>query len=186
MDGKVILSLFDLSGVWSRPYERAGYTVIRVDLQRGLDVRSFTHPGPVHGILLAPPCTHFTAASSRLWKQYDYNGRTNESLALVDAGLRFVALHAPVWWALENPPGRLKQWLGAPRYTFHPFHHGDPWKKMTCLWGRFTPPARSPVEPVWTLNGQSSISRIPPGPDRANKRAATPPGFAQAFFEANP
>ncbi len=29
----------------------------------------------------------------------------------------------------------------------HPHHHGDPYMKHTYLWGRFTEPLRSPVEP---------------------------------------
>ncbi len=42
---KTILSLFDYSGNWSKPYEDAGYNVIRVDKKRGLDVRLVQYMG---------------------------------------------------------------------------------------------------------------------------------------------
>jgi hypothetical protein len=30
------------------------------------------------------------------------------------------------------------------------------------------------------------MALLPPGPDRAALRSITPPGFARAFFDANP
>ena len=51
-----VLSLFDFTGNWSRPYRDAGYDVRQVDLQHGLDARLFTAlPYPVRGVLAAPP-----------------------------------------------------------------------------------------------------------------------------------
>jgi hypothetical protein len=60
-----ILSLCDLTGNWSRPYEEAGYDVVRIDIQLGQDVRLLRFdPMPIHGILAAPPCTHFSRAGA--------------------------------------------------------------------------------------------------------------------------
>jgi hypothetical protein len=185
---RTILSLCDYSGTWSAPYEQAGYDVMRVDLQHGQDVRLLPFPGPVHGILAAPPCRVFCRPGARLWEQWG-NSELCDGLALVDACLRFVALCRPEWWALENPPGRLDKFLGPPAFDFHPCDFGDPWTKHTYLWGRFTPPVRVPVEP------EPMPEHLPPGRrDRTsrmsssarNERAQTPPGFAKAFFEANP
>jgi len=121
---KVILSLFDHSGVWSAPYARAGYTVIQCDLKHGTDVRTFPwfDPGKkkVQGILLAPPCTAFAGSGAQYWGDKDADGTTTQALALVDAGLRAVAIYQPVWWCLENPVGRLKNWLGPCAYQFDP------------------------------------------------------------------
>jgi hypothetical protein len=189
-----ILSLCDFTGNWSRPYEEAGYQVVRVDLQHGQDVRLIEWPGHVHGILAAPPCTVFSRAGNR-WE------RTPEdiagALALIDACLRAVAVCRPTWWALENPVGTLRRWLGPPAFYFDPCDYGDPWTKRTCLWGHFTPPKPGglftttlPVEP----SQGSRIHRLPgvrPGDSLAvahrkrNARSATPEGFARAFFEAN-
>jgi hypothetical protein len=185
---KTILSLCDYTGTWSAPYEQAGFDVMRVDLQHGGDVRLLNFPGPVHGILAAPPCRVFCRPSARLWKQWG-DAELLDGLSIVDACLRLVALCNPVWWALENPPGRLDRFLGPPRFAFHPCDFGDPWTKHTYLWGRFTIPQRCPIEP------EPMPDHLPPGRrDRTsrmssshrNQRAETPPGFARAFAEANP
>ena len=63
-----------------------------------------------------------------------------DGLAVVDACLRAVAVYRPTWWALENPIGRLKDYLGDPAFRFDPCDFGDPWTKRTWLWGHFTPP----------------------------------------------
>lgn len=63
---KTILSLCDYTGAWSDPYRDAGYDVIMVDLANGKDVRLLPYPtGRVHGILAAPPCTHFALSGTR-------------------------------------------------------------------------------------------------------------------------
>ncbi len=173
---RTVLDLCSGSGSWSKPYLDAGYHVVQVDLPT--DVRLLHYPGPVHGILAAPPCTCF--ASSGAWvRRTDADMR--QALSVVDACLRLVVACRPVWWALENPVGSLKRWLGPWRMTFQPCDYGDPWTKRTCLWGQFTPPAKTPVAPV----EGSIITRKMGSRDRA-RRAVTPPGFAQAFFHANP
>lgn len=54
-----ILSLFDWSGHWSRPYREAGYPVMQFDLLHGSDLRTFDYRripiGSVRGILAAIP-----------------------------------------------------------------------------------------------------------------------------------
>lgn len=187
MRARLILSLCDLTGNWSRPYEEAGYEVVRVDLARdGQDVRLLRHPGrPVHGILAAPPCTHFARSGARHWHRKG-GAELLDGLAVVDACLRLVAICRPTWWALENPIGRLKDHLGPPHFRFDPCHFGDPWTKRTWLWGHFTPPVPltcpSAVAVAPTLG---DVTTRKSGRDRAG-RSATPPGFSRAFFEANP
>lgn len=137
---RTILSLCDHTGNWSRPYEEAGYPVIRIDLQDGQDVRLLKRiDEPIRGILAAPPCTHFSRAGAHLWASKG-DAALIEGLALVDACLRAVVIYRPAWWALENPIGRLKDYLGPPHWRFDPCMFGDPWTKRTWLWGHFTPP----------------------------------------------
>lgn len=177
---RVVLSLCDYSGVWSAPYKAAGYEVIRVDLQLGKDVRFLEHLGrPVHGILAAPPCTHFSRAGAHLWKKKG-DFAISAGLATVDACLRAVAIYSPTWWALENPIGRLKDFLGEPQYKFHPYYFGDAYTKRTWLWGKFNAPQENRVEPV-IINWVDKLSS-----SNKNGRSKTPAGFARAFFEANP
>ena len=184
---KTILSLCDYSGNWSQPYRDAGYNVIQIDLKHGKDVRLLEHPGQIHGILAAPPCTHLAASGARWWKEKG-EGALLESLAIADACLRFVALCNPVWWALENPTGRLTTYYGKPTYSFDPCDFGDPYTKKTHLWGRFTPPSPlfiGDILPVDPTEG-SKMHRLPPSERRAELRSETPKGFALAFFRANP
>jgi hypothetical protein len=177
---QLILSLCDRTGNWSRPYEEDGYDVICVDLEDGQDVRLLELPNrPVHGILAAPPCTVFANSGAR-WPRTDDEMR--EGLSVVDACCRVVLATRPQWWALENPAGKLRRYLGPPAYTFQPNHHGDDYTKLTCLWGEFTVPARTPVP----ATAGSKMHRLGPSPERAALRSVTPEGFARAFFEANP
>lgn len=184
---RTILSLCDFTGNWSRPYEEAGYEVFRVDIKHGQDVRTLHRPDvPVHGILAAPPCTHFARSGAQHWASKG-EAAVLEGLSIVDACLRLVAICRPSWWALENPIGRLKDYLGEPAFRFNPCDFGDPWTKRTWLWGHFTPPmplysrtARSPVAPVMGDVTTRMSSR------HVGARSATPMGFARAFFEANP
>lgn len=188
----LILDLCGGTGAWSAPYRSAGYRTLIVDpgdfddalprlRLRAELVRLADIPGPVHGVLAAPPCTHLAGSGARWWAAKGEPALL-ESLATVDACIRLIHALRPAWWALENPVGRLVHYLGKPALTFNPCDYGDPWTKRTLLWGRFNPPQPSPVVPI-TPN---PIHHCPPGPDRQRIRSATPPGFARAFFTANP
>lgn len=176
---RVILDLCGGSGSWSRPYYEAGYDVRVIDIaewpgRQAVDVRVFRPPSEVWGVLAAPPCTMFSCARNgcpELARDFV------EGMACVNACMRIILQCRPKWWALENPSGMLTQYLGTPRDTFEPFHFGDAWTKRTCLWGDFALPARGPfVEPEGSAMDRSGSAA----------RAVTPPGFARAFFEANP
>ena len=177
-----VLSLCDYTGEWSRPYREAGYDVIQIDLLNGDDVRVFKSlDSPVHGVLAAPPCTEFASSGARWWKGKGQQALI-DGLSIVDACMRIVVVHRPQWWALENPIGRLRHWLGAPRLVFDPCDYGDPYTKKTCLWGDFNAPPKRRVE----ATEGSKMHVMPPSPDRPMLRSITPAGFARAFFEANP
>ncbi len=120
---RLILSLCDYSGRWSEPYREAGYRVYQYDLKHGSDVRLIKKLDErVHGVLFAPVCTEFSGAGARHWKAKEAAGNKAllEGLALVDAGLRIIYVHKPKWWVLENPVGRLKDWIGQHTVTFNP------------------------------------------------------------------
>jgi hypothetical protein len=178
-----VLSLCDYTGAWSKPYREAGYDVVQVDTKHGQDVRLFAAlPFPVRGVLAAPPCTEFARSGARWWPEKGEQALL-DGLAVVDACLRIVTVHRPQWWVLENPVGRLRTYLGAPRMSFDPCDYGDPYTKRTLLWGDFHEPlmARVPV-----AAGPNPIHYAAPGPQRSAVRSVTPSGFAQAFFESNP
>jgi hypothetical protein len=201
LSGETILSLCDHSGRWCRPYRDAGYDVVQVDLEHGQDVRLLRRlPGRVRGILAAPPCDHFSRAGAHLWSSKG-EAALLEGLSVVDACLRAVAIYRPAWWALENPIGRLQDYLGPPTWKFDPYEFGalsdeedrDAYTKRTWLWGQFTVPAAvligcdARVAPAsfgtgpgcrdWTTRKSSRHKAA---------RSATPTGFARAFFRCNP
>lgn len=178
-----ILSLCDLTGEWPRPYLEAGYDVITIDIQRGEDVRLMRLEDlpPIRGILAAPPCTEFASSGARWWKNKPPR-LLLEALAILDACIRIIHVTQPVFWAIENPTGRISRFIGKPDFSFDPCDFGDPYTKRTHLWGRFNHPVKNRIEPT----EGSKMHKIAPGPNRQNIRSATPAGFARAFFEANP
>jgi len=183
---KIILSLCGGTGAWERPYKDAGYEVINVTLPE-YDVRTYIPPINVYGILAAPPCTEFSRA-----KQKNYNHYTG--MELIEICLKIIwrcenQKHLK-FWALENPYGRLRYFLGNPPFEFQPYEFGDGWSKRTCIWGRFTKPIRhkkSPI-PIKKFNFHIRKSGYPSWDDCRRSpitRAITPPGFARAFFKSN-
>jgi hypothetical protein len=185
MTERIILDLCSGSGAWSQPYVEAGYDVRRYDIRSGDDVRLLTFPRAVtiHGILAAPPCTYF--CRMRMCRGRPSDAQFLEGLSVVDACLRAVLLCEPAWWALENPQGYLSDWLGPPILKFHPADYGDPWTKNTWLWGKFAKPIPVALRPlsdplIHRKKGRRGVAQS----DAEN--AVTPPGFARAFFEANP
>ena len=192
---RLILSLCDYSGRWPSFYTPGdGYIVRRVDVKHGDDVRlaEFIN-APVHGILAAPPCTAFAGSGAQYWPAKDASGETLDGLALVDACLRAVAIYRPAWWALENPVGRLRRWLGPPSLKFDPCDfagwgdESDRYTKRTLLWGRFTAPEPRPLPPIRSTSQGSWLMALGGKSERTKTlRSMTPLGFARAFREANP
>lgn len=187
VEDRIILDLCGGTGSWSAPYREAGYDVRLVTLPEQ-DVRLFKVPAePIHGILVAPPCDHFSGSGAQYWLEKDEDGRTLEALSIVDACLRIVGVCKPQWWALENPVGRLIHYIGPPRMSFDPCDYGDPYTKKTLLWGEFNTPKRNPVEPVRVCSQGSWLMQLGGKSEKTKRlRGITPPGFARAFFEANP
>jgi site-specific DNA-cytosine methylase len=177
-----ILDLCGGSGSWSQPYRERGYYVEVLDLMNGDDVRTLKYRDiRVRGILAAPPCTDLAGSGARWWPDKGADALA-QALAVADACLRAVVLHKPTWWALENPVGRLRHYYGDPTLIFDPCDYGDPYTKRTLLWGQFSLPDTNPVEPT----EGSKMHKLGPSPERQALRSLTPPGFANAFFEANP
>jgi hypothetical protein len=194
---KTVLSLFDLTGEWSKPWREAGYNVIQFDIQHDPDlgdIHNFNVDffnenfdiSDVYAILAACPCTDFAASGARHFAGKDKDGRTAASIELVKQTLRTIEYFRPAVWALENPVGRIERLTGLPkaRMTFDPNHFGDPYTKKTILWGRFN--ADLEVAPVAPTEGSMMWKKYG-GKSQATKnaRSATPEGFAYSFFLAN-
>lgn len=180
---KIILDLCGGTGAWSEPYRKAGYDVRLVTLPE-TDVRTYEPPEGVHGILAAPPCTMFSQARRRAKKPRDFA----EGMEVVRKCLEIIwkcrEEGTLKWWALENPRGYLRQFLGKAPYEFQPWWFGDRHTKATELWGYFNEPKkkRGQTKP---RSKKLDYLKSKNGLNRTQLRAQTPPGFARAFFKAN-
>jgi hypothetical protein len=195
---KIILDLCGGTGAWSKPYREAGYDVRLITLPEH-DVRTYEPPADVWGILAAPPCTEFSLAKGS--KPRDFAGAIEIVAACMQIIWNCRAQGGLRWWALENPKGFMRQFLGSPAFSFEHWNYGDDQIKPTDLWGYFNAPPfvfrQKPLHmtilyPGGRINGRGwSKPKCPPEYEgmnlsRASLRAITPPGFAQAFFNANP
>jgi hypothetical protein len=85
----------------------------------------------------------------------------------------------------------LWKWLGKPDYIFDPWQFNHPYQKKTGLKGKFNKPKELVFEKPDGMKKFSMLHSKEIYPEfygvynRQERRAITPPGFAQAFFEAN-
>ena len=222
----IIISLCSGSGSWEKPYVDCGmYDVIPITYPQW-DVRLFPsqpseepretfawqdivkYKDRVLGILAAPDCTYFSQ-SGNAWRRSDE--QMLEGLSVVDACFRIAYALKPKFFALENPIGKLKKFIGEPTYKFQPYEFGDMYSKKTYLWGWFNEPKKIPYnkEDINNFEGSPSLKgeklrepmsglyykkliesgefQAPSDTDLTRKyfRSITPQGFAKAFFEAN-
>jgi hypothetical protein len=222
---KLILDLCAGTGAWSQPYEDdpayrvvrityPDYDVTRVVITERIVFFQSLNGKPdieiplvrIHGILAAPPCTEFSLANTR--QAYALRPAWKQGLIVVEACERIIRAAMCKgylrFWALENPFGHLRKFLGIPRLTFEAWWYDPtvPWVKKTDLWGYFLLPKRIVPEedrPIRLENGERDEWRHQPGwytpsvperyahmaLDRAAIRAITPSGFATAFAKAN-
>lgn len=207
---KTLISLFDYTGNWSRPYKEAGWNVIRHDIKLGQDIFSDTVPAAVEdsvefgpyadGIIAALPCTDFAGSGARWWEEKDaapgpwhkdvpFDSLTDVSVTMAHCVLLVVdlLLKPEGFWTVENPVGRLHRLvpeMGKPKMYFNPTDFGHPYTKRTALYGNFN----TNLQKTFALNlfGSEMWARYGGKSERTKAaRSVTPEGFARAFFEAN-
>jgi hypothetical protein len=211
---KIILDLCGGTGAWSEPYKEAGYTVhvitlpkysvadwwvvdgvlrFRKNTPRGDGMTFLEVPiNQIYGILAAPPCTQFSIARTRAKLPRDFTGGMQTVQACLNIIWTVRANHLGLsadrplkFWALENPVGLLRQFIGIPSFSFKQWEYGDGRDKPTDLWGYFNPP-RKTVKTRPDIVGQRwGFEKHANGLDRAAIRAMTARGFAEAFYKAN-
>lgn len=183
---KIILDLCGGTGAWSEPYRDAGYDVQVITLPDH-DIRDFVLPAePIYGILAAPPCTMFSLARTTAKTPRDFA----EGMEVVKACLNIIwsarYKQSLKFWALENPRGYLRQFMGLPPFTFMRCHFGDDGGKPTDLWGYYKAPKKThPTAKPTRGNDNTESKWYNTVNGNPRKRAITPPGFARAFFKAN-
>lgn len=210
MKRKIILDLCGGTGAWSEPYRKAGYDV-RLVTWPDKDVRTYKPPKNVYGILAAPPCTMFSLARTKAKNPRDLKSGMETVIACLkiiwECQYKLKSPHAketPLkFWAMENPKGLLKRFMGKPFLEFDPWEFGDEYQKKTHIWGWFNVPKKSVLKPpkgdLALYKSLSPAKRVKfdklktkeIAPEfygklsRQERRAITPAGFARAFFKAN-
>ncbi len=123
-----------------------------------------------------PDCTFLTVSGA---KHMQIEWREEAQLAalhFVKALWKFPIPHI----AIENPIGKLSSLWRGPTQIIEPYHHGDPFKKATCLWLKNLP------ELVATNDlgsGEQACWKAPPSADRWKERARTYQGIADAMAD---
>ena len=146
MKPKAVISLFDYTGVLSRPWLNSGYRVFQFDQQLDSECHfDIEYPTTVGGdyrewfsmieaiyktydvaiILSQPPCTDLAVsgaahmAKKRLSNPYYEHNAMELVYCAVDIADKYGTPYA-----IENPVSRISTLWRKPTFTFHPFEYG--------------------------------------------------------------
>ena len=214
---KLILDLCGGTGSWSKPYHDNGYDVRVITLphydlfdtrerdrkliflNKDTGKEEIVNANEVYGILAAPTCTMFSLARTTAKTPRNFE----DAIKLVAKCLEIIWFCRASndsklkFWALENPLGYLRQFIGIPHFTFSPEEFGENYTKKTDIWGYFKEPTKKPrelieIEKVRSINNTAVLPKlpddyiVPAGWNRtAARRSITSAKFAQAFYKAN-
>jgi hypothetical protein len=128
-------------------------------------------------LMIAHPDCTFLAGSGARWNHAEWREEAQlAALHFVKALWKFPVERI----AIENPVGRLSSLWRQPTQIIEPFHHGDAFKKATCLWLKNLPK----LAPTNNLgSGEQACWKAPPSDDRWKIRARTYPGIANAMAD---
>lgn len=214
---KLILDLCGGTGSWSRPYKENGYDVRVITLpEYDLLSRTVIRGGQVvfirrdkseevisadsvYGILAAPTCTMFSLARTTAKTPRDLKGAMDLVVRCLE--IIWTCREQPnsqlKFWALENPVGLLRQFLGKPALTFNPCDYGDTYTKRTDIWGYFNEPVKMVHKLTKEEQERCKVNKrilpelpldyeMPMGWNKqAARRSMTSRYFANAFFKVN-
>lgn len=163
---RTIVQLYADTGSDTWPYrEDPRYNVITIGADIG--VENYHPVGKIHGIIANPVCTELTPAKHG--RQFGGGERPARDLEKafwhVKECLRVIDEAKPAWYAIENPAsGLMREYLGAPTFSYEPWQFGSPWTKRTALWGNFSAPL--PIYENW--------DDVPKLPDLYARPGSTP------------
>lgn len=207
--GEVVISLFDLSGHWSKPWEEAGYQVIKYDIMDGYDITQ--HPPiddiaallgngyKIKAVLAACPCTSYASSGARWWNdQHDkpseawvqkkygtfaakyFDSPLDYANTMVATTEFIIEVAQPDFHVLENPVGRIASQNDLPVPTLS-FQPNNYGDPYTkeTLLWGDFNPDL-PTANVEPTDGSKMQSKL--SSSQKYERSLTPEGFAYAFF----
>lgn len=136
---KIILQLCADTGSDTKPYQDDPNYEVRL-IGSDIGVENYKVTEPIYGIIANPVCVEFSTARSSGKARNPEEGMflVNECLRIVREAQEMGGLK---FWVIENPAkGELKNYLGAPKFSYQPWEFGSPWTKHTALWGEFNIP----------------------------------------------
>lgn len=143
-------------------------------------IRDDVFPHLISGwdLLIAhPPCTFLSVAGAR------WNHNNPERMEKQREALAFVQMlmDAPIdRICIENPISVISTKIRKPDQIIHPWQHGHPETKSTCLWLKNLPK----LVPTDIVEGrEAKVHRMPPGPNRWKDRSRTYLGIAKAMAD---
>jgi len=171
MRRKLMISLFDVSGIACEPWQRANCDTLQIDMQHppGLDVLwsksgtsfAWKYGGDIYDffevweqlphkkedvvfVAAFPPCTDLTAAGARWWKKKaEADPLFQEKALAMVVFCRLIADHFGCPYFIENPQGRISSLWRKPDHKF------EPW-----MFTRFSPEDNyNKRTHLWTGNG---------------------------------
>ncbi len=193
---KIVVSCFDQSTNFVKPWADAGYLCYCVDVQHdpgekrtgniikvGADIREWLPPRNKEVAFAAffPPCTDLAVSGAGYFKKKGL-GRLSDAIELF-----YVSTRLAEWfecpYLIENPVSTISSYWRKPDHSFDPCDYGDNYTKKTCLWtgGGFRMPVKNRVPvtmPDYILNMKRDSNR-------AISRSVTPMGFANAVYREN-
>ena len=136
------IDLFSGLGGFSQAFVDRGHDVTRYDFNPDFEEVPFTIIKDVFEltandlkdadiILASIDCTYFTHTNSNP----DKDG-LKVSKELTKHTLKIIHEANPLFWIIENPPGRIKNVLGPPMFKTAWGYWGTPYYKPTWLWGK--------------------------------------------------
>lgn len=215
IDRPVVISLCDLTGNFTKPWQDAGYDVILVDPQHGEDsVERLENGARIHRIADTvegameylgsvirtrqiafvagwPPCTDMAVSGARWFEAKRKADPMFQAKAVAVAEqCRTLGKLSGAPYLVENPVSVLRRAFGRADHIFNPSDYSalepaDNYTKRTCLWTGNGFVMPDPKRDETLGAPDNRIHFASPGPERANFRSATPMGFARAVFLAN-
>lgn len=211
MSKQIVISCFDYTGIFVKPWAEAGYDCHIIDIQHpkgetkegnitkwGYDVYEWEHvffsKYKKEDIVFAaffPPCTDLAVSGARWFNEKEEKnpGTRERAMNLVYWSDKIgKSLNCPYF--IENPVSVISSIWRKPNFSFSPYEFGgykggenDGYTKKTCLWtgNNFTLPSKKPIELDPLTHDR--IHKKGPSADRQNFRSQTPIGYSQAIFE---
>jgi hypothetical protein len=180
-----VLIACEYSGAVRRAFRERGHDAFSCDLLPAEDGSVYHLQGDAVEIARAtdwdlmvafPPCTDLAVSGARHFEAKRADGRQQAGVDF------FLALaRAPIpRIAIENPVSVISSLWRKPDQVIQPWMFGHGETKATCLWLKGLPH----LVPTQIVSGRHPrVHLMSPGPDRANERARTYPGIAEAMAE---